>query len=97
MPPTRASEHFSDVSSDDDIEMANLDDIAMTPGLPKANGYSGLKHSHASDSDSEDEHDDEAGEHGALLSPATERARMRAVAPLPVKTQVLRLVIEVCR
>jgi hypothetical protein len=94
------SESFSDLGSDEDIEMTTLEDIAMTPRLEQyPNVYGGLKLGEESEDDSDHEgHEDDVGQ--ALLSSSPShlthrRAQSRSLPALPVKWQMLRLVIEV--
>jgi hypothetical protein len=66
--PTR-SESFSDLGSDNDIEMTTLEDVVMSPGVSLPHQYSTRGES------SDDESDTEDGVGRALLNPSSERAQ----------------------
>jgi hypothetical protein len=84
--PSR-SESFSDLGSDNDIEMTTLEDVAMSPGVSLPHQYT-----HGESSDDEDDTENEVGR--ALLDPSGGRASRKAVLHTR-RSQLMHLILQV--
>jgi hypothetical protein len=83
---------FSDIGSDNDIEMTTLEDVAMSPAFLRPQQY---------EEDGEDGSEDEPGHDEvdrALLDPSGERAHSseRRTTSHSMRSQILHLILEVC-